>query len=300
MSLFFNAQMNMKKIAIIACLFVIVLGLNSCTQKSKYTSSDAGFEYKYLIETNSQKFPSDSTMLFLHIRLFNERDSLLFDSEKIASPFKDWYEKSATDRPLNKAYAMMQEGDSMSFLFNAREYYRSINPQTTFVDSFAEFEKLRFEIKLDKIYTEDELLTNLAKQMAEKKLEEEMLLAEYIQLNYPAAKPSESGMYFIQERQGSGEYAKAHNSVIVHYSVTRINGEPVYSTYSKVEPLKVQVNDPYLYPCLIEALQKMRKGGRAIVIAPSKIAAGEKGNQAQGIPPYTTLIFDMELLSILP
>lgn len=282
-----------------------ILVLQSCFDKkseSKYQTADAGFEYLYHVESKSQKFPHDSAMIFWQVRMFNERDSLLLDSRRDMAPqLKDWFYNLKQDSTLLiDAFAMMQEGDSMSFLFNARNYYLRMNPHTTFVDSFAEHEKLRFEIKLERIATKDEIITGLAKQLAEKKLEEEMLLAEYIQRNYPAAVPTESGMYFIQERQGKGAFAKPHNTVIIHYTVSHINGEPVYSTYTKVSPLKVQVNDPLLYPCLTEALQKMRKGGRAIIIAPSKIAAGEKGNAELGIVPYTTLIFDVELLTILP
>ena len=303
---------------IIAC--VLSFCLHSCfdDKKNGYHSNDAGsdtaksksqefsqdsteifFEYKYHIESKSQKFPQDSSLLFLQVRIFNERDSLLFNSRSIDSPYKKSFEKPVPTEPLLYAYAMMQEGDSMSFLFNARDYYRHMYSQTIFVDSFAEYEKLRFEIKLEKIFTKDEILNNVAKQLAEKKLEEEFLLAEYIERNYPAAVPTESGMYFIQERQGSGAFAKPHNTVIAHYTVSHINGEPIYSTYTKVDPLKVQVNDPLLFPCLTEGFQKMRKGGRAIIIAPSKIAAGEKGDKTIGIAPYKTLIFDVELLTIL-
>ncbi|MCL2327930.1 MAG: FKBP-type peptidyl-prolyl cis-trans isomerase [Bacteroidetes bacterium] len=291
--------MNKNLFYIIAFAFYV---LQSCFDKkseNSYKTSDVGFEYKYHIESKSQKFPQDSTMLFLQIRMFNERDSVLFDSRDVAPQFKDWFFTPVpADMPLHSMFAIMQEGDSMSFLFNARDYHRRINPHSVYIDSFAEHEKLRFEIKLEKIATEDEIITNLAKRMADKKLEEEFLLAEYIERNYPAAVPTASGMYFIQERQGSGNFAKPTDKVIIHYTVSYINGEPIYSTYKKVNPLKVKVNNPLLFPCLTEGLQKMRRGGRAIIIAPSKIAAGERGDAEQGIAPYTTLIFDVELLKI--
>jgi len=226
---------------------------------SEYQTSDAGFEYKYLIESKSQKFPQDSTMIFWQVRMFNERDSLLLDSRDMAPQLKDWFYKLKQDgTPLIDAYAMMQEGDSMSFLFNAQEYYRRINPHSMYIDSFAKHEKLRFEIKLEKIVAEDEIITNLAKQITGKKLEEEFLLAEYIQRNYPAAVPTESGMYFIQERAGKGAFAKPHNTVVIHNTLSYINGEPIYSTYTKNNPWKFKVSgDPNdIYLCLI-AFQKL-------------------------------------------
>ncbi|MDR2963152.1 MAG: FKBP-type peptidyl-prolyl cis-trans isomerase [Bacteroidales bacterium] len=290
----------MNKNLLYVCGVALAILYACGNKKTEYQKSDAGFEYLYRVESNSGKFPHDSTMLFLQIRLFNDRDSVLFDSRDVAPQFKDFFaEPIPTDQPLHRAYAMMQEGDSMSFLFNARDYYRQINPHTTFVDSFAEHEKLRFEIKLEKIFTEEEILTSMAKQLADKKLEEEFLVADYIEHNYPAAKPSVSGLYFIQERAGSGASPTAKNTVVLHYKVTYINGEPLYSTYTKNDPLVFQVSDPNVFPCLAEAVQRMKQGSRAIIVAPSKIAAGEKGNSQQRIAPYTPLIFDMELVNIL-
>ena len=298
--------------------FAFLLCLQACNnKKNSYKTSDAGFEYLYHIQSKSQKFPQNRTMLFLQVRMFNDRDSVLFDD----AYFKDFFEKPIpADMPLHHALAMMQEGDSMSFRFNAQDYHRRINPYSVYIDSFAEHEKLRFEVKLEKVCTQDEFTNYFSKQMtekkskeeklaaekklkeekwlSEKKLEEEFLLAEYIERNYPAAEPTASGMYFIQERQGSGALAKPTDKVIIHYTVSYINGEPRYSTYSKNDPLEVRLNDPLLFPCLAEGVQKMRKGGQAIIIAPSKIAAGEGGNADMKIPPYTTLIFNVELIKI--
>ncbi|MDR1762088.1 MAG: FKBP-type peptidyl-prolyl cis-trans isomerase [Bacteroidales bacterium] len=279
---------------------IAIFMMQSCFNKNDYKTNDAGLEYLYRVESNSQKFPQDSNTLFLQIRYFNERDSLLFDSKNVAPQFIVRFEKpQQAGATLDNAYAMMQEGDSMSFLFNAREFFRLSNPQAAIIDSFAVDEKLRFEIKLEKVFTEEEIMNNIAKKMAEMKLEEELLLAEYIERNYPRAVPTESGMYVIQEQEGKGNYAKPADKVVIHYTVSYINGEPLYSTYTKVDPMTFNVSDHDVYPCLTEAVQKMKQGGKAIIIAPSKIAAGERGSRSQKIAPYKTLIFEIELMAIL-
>ncbi len=298
----FTTALSSTKLIYNLQFIICLLCLHSCfhDKKSEYQTNDAGLEYLYRVESNSQKFPQDSNTLFLQIRYFNERDSLLFDSKNIAPQFIIKFEKpEKSGTTLSDAYAMMQEGDSMSFLFNAREFFRMFNPESPVIDSFAEQEKLRFEILLEKVYSEDEIMQNIAKKMAEMKLEEEFLLAEYIQRNYPAAVPSESGMYFISEREGKGDFPKPQNTVVIHYTVHYINGEQIYSSsIPRNNPLKFQIDDPNVYPCLAEGLQRMRKGGRALIIAPSKIAAGEKGSRSQNVAPYKTLIFDVELLAV--
>jgi FKBP-type peptidyl-prolyl cis-trans isomerase len=47
-------------------------------------------------------------------------------------------------------------------------------------------------------------------------------------------------------------------------------------------------------------LQRMSEGDQLTVIVPSSLAYGEKGNMEMNIPPYSPMVFDLELLRILP
>ena len=51
-------------------------------------------------------------------------------------------------------------------------------------------------------------------------------------------------------------------------------------------------------PGFEEALFLLPKGGKATVVLPSSLAYGEQGNQ--GIPPFTPLVFELEMINIIP
>jgi len=42
----------------------------------------------------------------------------------------------------------------------------------------------------------------------------------------------------------------------------------------------------------------LNKGAKATIILPSKLAYGEQGNQ--GIPPYSSLVFELDIVNIIP
>jgi len=42
----------------------------------------------------------------------------------------------------------------------------------------------------------------------------------------------------------------------------------------------------------------LNKGSKATLILPSNLAYGEQGNQ--GIPPFTPLVFEVEMVNIIP
>jgi FKBP-type peptidyl-prolyl cis-trans isomerase len=42
----------------------------------------------------------------------------------------------------------------------------------------------------------------------------------------------------------------------------------------------------------------LNKGAKATIILPSKLAYGEQGNQ--GIPPYSPLVFELDIVNIIP
>ncbi len=120
------------------------------------------------------------------------------------------------------------------------------------------------------------------------------MLEDYIKAQHPTVTPRASGLYFIPTKQGSGANPTLHSEVVIHYIAKYINGEQIYSTYKKIDPLRFNVNDEQVWPCLAESVQLMQKGSKAICIAPSATAAGEHGDSQ--IPPCKTIVFELELV----
>lgn len=126
--------------------------------------------------------------------------------------------------------------------------------------------------------------------------EEEMkLLEEYIAANNITVKPTSSGLYYIETLEGSGEQAVGGKTVTVHYTGKLIDGTVFDSSVGR-SPFSFQLGVGKVIPGWDEGVAMMKVGGKATLIIPSSLGYGTSGSGK--IPPYSTLIFDVELLSM--
>ena len=112
----------------------------------------------------------------------------------------------------------------------------------------------------------------------------------------PGAQKKDSGLIYTSKVEGTGPHPKAEDTVKVHYRGTLVTGEEFDSSYKRNEPTEFPLNR--VIKCWTEGVQLMKVGGKAELICPSDIAYGDRGTP--GIPPSSTLIFEVELLEIKP
>jgi len=104
-----------------------------------------------------------------------------------------------------------------------------------------------------------------------------------------------SGLQYKVLAEGSGKTPKSTDTVTVHYRGTLINGTEFDSSYKKGTPQTFPVNG--VIRGWTEALQLMKEGSKWQLFVPSNLAYGERG-MGTHIPPNSTLIFEMELISV--
>ncbi len=105
-----------------------------------------------------------------------------------------------------------------------------------------------------------------------------------------------SGLQYEVLTKGNGATPKATDTVRCHYHGTLINGEVFDSSVQRGQPADFPVNG--VIQGWVEALQLMQEGDKWRLYVPSNLAYGERG-AGGAIGPHTTLIFDVELISIL-
>jgi FKBP-type peptidyl-prolyl cis-trans isomerase FklB len=104
-----------------------------------------------------------------------------------------------------------------------------------------------------------------------------------------------SGLQYQVIKQGDGAKPMATDKVKVHYHGTTIDGQVFDSSVDRGEPISFQLNG--LIQGWIEAIQLMPVGAKWKLFIPYNLAYGEAGGGAK-IPPFSALIFDVELLGI--
>ena len=107
---------------------------------------------------------------------------------------------------------------------------------------------------------------------------------------------TESGLQYEVLKEGTGDMAKAEDTVKVEYTGTLIDGTEFDSTAKHGEPAEFQVSQ--VIKGWGEALQLMNPGTKLRLAIPSEMAYGEQG-AAPRIQPNAVLIFDVELLEIV-
>ena len=104
-----------------------------------------------------------------------------------------------------------------------------------------------------------------------------------------------SGLQYQILKAGDGPKPLATDKVKVHYHGTTIDGQVFDSSVDRGEPISFQLNG--LIQGWIEGIQLMPVGSKWKFFLPYNLAYGESGS-GQKIPPYSALIFDVELLAI--
>jgi len=107
---------------------------------------------------------------------------------------------------------------------------------------------------------------------------------------------TESGLQFRVITQGEGAIPARKDRVRVHYTGKLIDGTVFDSSVMRGEPAEFPVSG--VIPGWIEALTLMPVGSKWELTIPQNLAYGERGAGAS-IPPFSTLIFEVELLEIL-
>ena len=104
-----------------------------------------------------------------------------------------------------------------------------------------------------------------------------------------------SGLQYKILKEGNGPKPKESDQVTTHYHGTLINGTVFDSSVQRGQPATFPVNG--VIQGWVEALQLMPTGSKWQLYVPSDLAYGSRG-ASDDIGPNTTLIFDVELISI--
>jgi FKBP-type peptidyl-prolyl cis-trans isomerase len=112
----------------------------------------------------------------------------------------------------------------------------------------------------------------------------------------PGVNVTGSGLQYEVITEGNGPKPTAADSVRVHYEGALTDGTVFDSSYSRGEPAEFPL--AAVIPGWTEGLQLMNTGSTYRLFIPSDLGYGPQGAGGQ-IPPYSTLVFEVELLGIV-
>jgi len=178
-------------------------------------------------------------------------------------------------------------------IFNPEAFLRGIH-QATKEDSLP-VSSMVIQNFLNKFFSEFQQ-NQLKNQFKEYIAQNKAFLEENAKKDSVVSLPS--GLQYVVLKEGNGNKPALSDRIRVHYTGTLIDGTVFDSSYKRDQPAEFNVGQ--VIPGWTEAIQLMTVGSKYRVFIPENLAYGAQAPQGSAIKPYSTLIFVVELLEILP
>lgn len=300
----------MKKISALFCsASMATLFLTSCGEKSQFDGfvrAENGLHYKFFTHDENGPKPAIGDFVMLRYQFKVQRNDSTFMDSKDASRepggLVEINMKQATFKGcLEDGITMMAKGDSAAFIVRADSFFMRTMQMNELPPFIKADDYVKAVIKLDSWKNRKEVEEARAKEMAERQAKAQVAMQEeqgkrdkYIADNKIKVQPSATGLYYIETKKGNGNNPKPTDIVTVHYTGKLLDGTVFDSSVQRGQPAEFPLNG--VIAGWIEGLQLMKKGGKATLIIPSALAYG--GQEGGPIPPFSTLLFDVELIDI--
>jgi FKBP-type peptidyl-prolyl cis-trans isomerase FkpA len=108
---------------------------------------------------------------------------------------------------------------------------------------------------------------------------------------------TDSGLQYVELKEGDGEKAKKGDTVEVHYTGWLKDGKKFDSSLDRKKPFAFKLGNGDVIKGWDEGVAGMKVGGKRKLIIPAELAYGKKG-AGDVIPPDAELTFEVELLKI--
>ncbi len=202
---------------------------------------------------------------------------------------------------IDECFMMITAKESATFIISASDFFKK-TLQTNLPKFFDDYSKMKVTIEIIEIQTEKayrkekEAFLHWIKDFGDY---EKIILRQFIEEKELPEKPGSSGMYFINIRKGEGKKIEIGDTITINYEGKFLNGKFFDSTVKRNQPFQfVYGTEWQVVKGLEEALGMMHEGEKSLIILPSELAFGTKGSSTGIIPPFTSLIFEVEILKV--
>jgi len=287
-------------------------------QNEVLRQQEAEFLQKYIQDNNVTAVPSSTGVYYMETKKGTgkspEKDGyvsvhftvfLLGRSEKLFSSYDrgeaiDFKFGSQFENPgFQEAVGMMKEGGKANAIVPSAMAFGENGAG----DVVPPFSTLYYEVELVDVISNVEwekkqadVAAKKQAEQAQKQMEEESLLQKYLKDNNIVPTTTlPNGLIYIEKQAGTGDNPVNGKKVKVHYTGKLLDGSVFDSSVDRGEPLEFVLGQRSVIEGWEAGIPLMKVGGKATLIIPSKLGYKDRG-AGDRIPPYSTLVFDIELV----
>jgi hypothetical protein len=223
-------------------------------------------------------------------------DSVFFNGVRKFQVLQPEYEGA-----IDECFSMLSKDESATFIIPADNFF-AVTLESPLPRFIKQGDKFKVQIRMIEIQPERDYLRE--KEAFLSWIEdfgdyEKVILKQFLAEEKLDVSPLPSGMYYLNLEPGSGKKVEPGDTVIVNYEGRFLNGKFFDSTVKRNEPFQFVYGTEWQ---VIEGLEKaigiMHEGEKSLFILPSELAFGNRGSSSDLIPPFTSLIFEVEILKV--
>tara|TARA_B110000503_G_C7166973_1_gene422408 strand:- start:4712 stop:5626 length:915 start_codon:yes stop_codon:yes gene_type:complete len=303
----------MKKLGFRLSIIAVAVAAVSCGNKTTsqypgYDKVEEGLYVKYFTQNKEGRQAASGDILTMSMT-YGTEDSTLFDTGINGQPVQLRADSGKYIGDILTAFMKMRMGDSASIIVNADSFFMKtagMPSSPDFIDSAA---MLYFNVGLTSIQTMEEMQAEADAINTEAEVNEMVILKKYLEDNNITTEPTESGLIFISKKKGTGKQAVAGKKVKVNYEGMFLDGtyfdtsveeaakaNGIYNPQRPYGPFDFDLGAGQVIKGWDEGIEMLKEGGKARLIIPSKIAYGAAPRPGA---PFSTLIFDVELIEVM-
>jgi FKBP-type peptidyl-prolyl cis-trans isomerase FkpA len=286
----------MARILFVFFIFFIV---TSCTNRSEYPGfkkSRTGIHYKLIKigEENRKAVPGD--YITVHIQYFTFSDSLFFTGSRKICVSEPSYKGS-----IDECFTMLSEKENAVFVLSAGDFF-----EKTLHSSLPSFIKpgdmIKISVEMDEIQTEEEYTRE--KEAFLEWIEdfgeyEKVIMKQFIAQGKLNVIPNKNGIYELAINKGNGRKIETGDTITINFEGKFLDGKFFDSTKKRNQPFQLVYGTEWqVIKGLEDALALMEEGSKSVFIFPSELAFGQEGSSTGIIPPYTSVIYEVEVLEV--
>lgn len=274
--------------------------LFSCNNQSKifpeFSVTKTNIHYKLVEigETSDKAKPTDYVNVLIAYR--TPTDSIFFSGSRTFQLTEPQFAGS-----IDECFTMLSAGDSAIFHLSANDFFTK-TIEAAIPNFFGPEDFLRVDIKMlgileERAYErEKESFLHWIEDFGDY---EQVLLKQYIDEQTNDFEQTTSGIYYIPIEQGVGRKIQVGDTLTVHFEGRFFNGRYFDSTRKRNEAFQFVYGQKWqVIPGLEEAIGMMYPYERAIFIIPSHLAFGQGGSSTGIVPPFTPVIFEVEVMEV--
>lgn len=285
----------MKKYFVAAAALLSSIGMHAqAIIPEGYKKTPKGLLYKIVVDAQKPKGKTGD-IIKLNTVYSTWRDSILFSTfEGGMGPVQFTISPPAYNGDPMEGFAMLGEGDSAIFLMPVDSAFKNQE-----LPPFAKKgEYIKVGVSVLSLMNKQDYEHKKAEEAKMQTDQEAKTIEEYLAKNNLKAQKTASGLYYIITQPGTGEKAALGKTVTVDYTGKLLDGKIFDSSHNPGRsPYTFVLGKNPVIQGWVEGLQLFAAGGKGMLIIPSPLGYGSRGNGAV-IPPNSILVFDIELVDV--